>query len=101
MSDATPRDAAAVATVIRRALAQDENTPEQELLSVRLLLEMALPLLDQLAAGPQKTVIEPCRAPEPLTTPAQLGSHNAGAARKAGCSDEYDNAIEAKYGKGW
>jgi hypothetical protein len=44
---------------------------------------------------------EPCRAPEPLTTRAQLGSSNAGAARKAGCSDEYDNAIEAKYGKGW
>jgi hypothetical protein len=101
MSDATSRDAAAVAAVIRKALAQDDNTPQQERLSVRVLLEMALPLLEQLAVGSHKTAFEPCRAPEPLTTPAQLGSHNAGAARKAGCSDEYDNAIEAKYGKGW
>ena len=49
----------------------------------------------------QPFVVEPCRPPEPLTTPTQLGSHNAAAARKAGCEDEYDNAIEAKYGKGW
>jgi hypothetical protein len=40
-------------------------------------------------------------APSPLTTPAQLGSHYAGRARAAGCEDEYDNAMEAKYGKGW
>jgi hypothetical protein len=46
-------------------------------------------------------VIEPCRVPPPLTTPAKLGSYFAAAARKAGCEDEYDNAMEAKYGKGW
>jgi hypothetical protein len=46
-------------------------------------------------------VLEPCRVPPPLTTPAQLGSHYAGRARAAGCEDEYDNAIEARYGKGW
>jgi len=49
----------------------------------------------------QPLVVEPCRPPEPLTTPARLGSHNAAAARKAGCEDAYDNAIEARYGKGW
>jgi hypothetical protein len=46
-------------------------------------------------------VIEPCAVPEPLTTPAKLGSHYAGRARAAGCEDAYDNAMEAKYGKGW
>jgi hypothetical protein len=45
--------------------------------------------------------IEPCRTTEPLTTPAQLGSHFAGRARAAGCEDAYDNEIEARYGKGW
>jgi len=45
--------------------------------------------------------VEPCRVPPLLTTPAQLGSHFAAAARRAGCEDEYDNAMEAKYGKGW
>jgi hypothetical protein len=45
--------------------------------------------------------VEPCVAPSPLTTPAQLGSHYAGRARAAGCEDEYDNAMEARYGKGW
>jgi hypothetical protein len=46
-------------------------------------------------------VVEPCRPVEPLTTPAKPGSHNAGAARKAGCDDEYDNAMQARYGEGW
>jgi hypothetical protein len=30
-----------------------------------------------------------------------LGSHFAAAARKNGCEDEYENAMEARYGKGW
>lgn len=55
--------------------------------------------LERIVSGP--ATVEPCRAPEPLSTPAKLGSHNAAAARKAGCEDEYDNAIEARYGKGW
>jgi len=46
-------------------------------------------------------IVEPCRPVAPLTTPAQLGSHNAGAARKAGCEDAYDNAMQARYGDGW
>ena len=46
-------------------------------------------------------IVEPCRINEPLTTPAKLGSHNAAAARKAGCDDEYDNVIEGRYGPGW
>ena len=46
-------------------------------------------------------IVEPCRTTEPLTTPAKLGSHNAAAARKAGCEDEYDNVIEGRFGPGW
>jgi hypothetical protein len=62
-----------------------------------------LELDDAVYGLPKETppVVEPCRTPEPLTTPAELGSHNAAAARRAGCEDAYDNAIEAKYGKGW
>jgi hypothetical protein len=53
-------------------------------------------------AAQRKVVpVEPCRAPEELTTPAKLGSHYAGRARAAGCEDAYDNEIEARYGKGW
>jgi len=39
--------------------------------------------------------------PPPLTTPAKPGNYFAAAARKAGCEDAYDNAMEARYGKGW
>ena len=46
-------------------------------------------------------IVEPCRINEPLATPANLGSHNAAAARRAGCEDEYDNVIEGRYGPGW
>jgi hypothetical protein len=46
-------------------------------------------------------VVEPCRPVEPLTTPAKPGSHHACAARKAGCEDAYDNAMQARYGEGW
>jgi hypothetical protein len=45
--------------------------------------------------------VQPCRVPPPLTTPAKPGNYFAAAARKAGCEDEYDNAMEARYGKGW
>lgn len=48
MSDAQ-LDAAAVAQVIRRALQQSDEVPEQERLSFRTLCELALPLLEQLA----------------------------------------------------
>jgi hypothetical protein len=44
---------------------------------------------------------EPCRVPRELTTPAKPGSFYAGQALKAGCQDEYDNAMEARYGEGW
>jgi hypothetical protein len=46
-------------------------------------------------------IIEPCAVPPPLATPAKPGNYFAAAARKAGCEDEYDNAMEARYGKGW
>lgn len=41
--------ASAVATVIRKALAQDENTPDEQRLSFRVLAEEALPLLEHMA----------------------------------------------------
>jgi len=41
--------ASAVAQVIRKALAQDENTRDDERLSFRVLAEEALPLLEHLA----------------------------------------------------
>jgi hypothetical protein len=53
------------------------------------------------ASQPKVVPVDPCRVPEELTTPAKLGSHYAGRARAAGCEDAYDNAMEAKYGKGW
>jgi hypothetical protein len=46
---ALSNNAAAVAAVIRRALAQDEDTPAEERLSFRVLAEEALPLLEQMA----------------------------------------------------
>lgn len=41
--------ASAVAQVIRKALAQDENTPDDDRLSFRVLAEEALPLLEHMA----------------------------------------------------
>ena len=41
--------ASAVAKVIRKALAQGDETPEEERLSFRVLAEEALPLLEHLA----------------------------------------------------
>lgn len=49
--DALAHNAAAVAAVIRRALLQDENTPDDDRLSFRVLAEEALPLLEQMARG--------------------------------------------------
>jgi hypothetical protein len=49
MTTATARAAAAVANVIRQALAQDERTPDEERLSFRVLAAEALPLLEQIA----------------------------------------------------
>jgi uncharacterized protein (UPF0147 family) len=45
----TRNDARAVATVIRRALRQNDETPHEERLSPRVLLAEALPLLEQMA----------------------------------------------------
>lgn len=41
-------DIAALITVAKAALAQDEHTPEAERLSCRTLLEAALPYLEQI-----------------------------------------------------
>ena len=49
MRTAASTNAAAVASVIRKALQQDERTPEGERLSFRVLAEEALPLLEQMA----------------------------------------------------
>ena len=43
-------------------------------------------------------IFEPCRVTTPCSVPVVPG--NAGAARKAGCEDEYDNEMEARYGEG-
>ena len=41
--------ALALATVIRRALSQDDETPEEKRLSFRVLAAEALPLLEHMA----------------------------------------------------
>lgn len=41
-------------------------------------------------------MFEPCRVPTPCTVPVRPGY--AAAARRAGCEDEYDNEMEARYG---
>jgi hypothetical protein len=50
MSDANAIAARAIAAVMRRALCQNEKTPADEVLSFRTLCEVALPLLEQIAA---------------------------------------------------
>jgi hypothetical protein len=50
MSDANALAARSIATVMRRALSQNVETPAEELLSFRTLCEVALPLLEQVAA---------------------------------------------------
>jgi hypothetical protein len=46
-------------------------------------------------------IFEPCRATAPNTAPARPGSHNAAAARRAGCEDERENEMQARYGGEW
>jgi len=57
MDLATSRDAQALATVISKALEQDDSTPTDERLSHRMLLQMSLPLLQHL--GQQGDRAEP------------------------------------------
>jgi hypothetical protein len=57
--------------------------------------------LDEQAKLPPIKPVEPCRPNPPLTTPAKPGNHFAQAAWKAGCDDEYQNAMDAKYGPGY
>jgi hypothetical protein len=52
---------------------------------------------DELEVAP----VEPCRPTQELTTPAEPGSHNASAAYRAGCEDEYSNRMAARYGGEW
>lgn len=47
--DALSLNAQAVAHVIRRALSQGEDTPEDDRMSFRVLAAAALPLLEQIA----------------------------------------------------
>ena len=92
----------AICKVGRRALAQNESTPEHERLSVPALLEQAIVEMERMLVVEEPPVVkvEPV-APEPLVTPALPGSHYAGAARKNGCEDAYDNAMEARFGPGY
>ena len=43
--------------------------------------------------------VEPCAIPRPNTVPVRPGY--AAAARRAGCEDEWENAMQARYGDGW
>lgn len=43
--------------------------------------------------------VTPCRAPVENTVPVKPGY--AAAARRAGCEDEYDNAMQSRFGDGW
>ena len=71
---------------------------EIELARVRRLQDQAADEYDRLH-GDDVVPLEPCRVPDELRTPATLGL--AQRARAVGCEDQYDNAIEARYGKGW
>lgn len=51
------------------------------------------------AKRPAVKPLEPCRVPTPNAVPVQSG--NAAAARRAGCEDEYDNAMQARFGDGY
>ena len=55
MKTSHARAAAAVAQVIRKALAQDEHTPDDQRLSFRVLTEEALPLLEHLAREEERS----------------------------------------------
>jgi hypothetical protein len=50
MTDAIANDARAIAAVMRRALSQNEQTPPDQLISFRTLCEIAVPVLEQIAA---------------------------------------------------
>jgi hypothetical protein len=50
MTDANALAASSIAKVMRLALSQNEQTPAEELLSFRTLCEVALPVLEQVAA---------------------------------------------------
>lgn len=54
MTDAKTLAVRSVVKVMRRALAQDEETPENERLSFRTLCEVALPMLEQLLSEEDK-----------------------------------------------
>ena len=71
---------------------------EIEQARVRRLQDQAADEYDRLH-GDESPVLEPCRIPDELRTPATLGM--AGRARAARCEDAYDNALEARYGEGW
>jgi hypothetical protein len=52
---------------------------------------------EQLPADAEQIVpVEPCRLPAQNTVPVRPGY--AAAARRRGCEDEYDNAMEARFG---
>jgi hypothetical protein len=52
---------------------------------------------EQLPIDAEQVVpVEPCRVPAENTVPVKPGY--ASAARRRGCEDEYDNAMEARFG---
>ncbi len=70
---------------------------DQEFRHRRARLELEADLSADADTSDPFAPYEPCRVPTPCSVPAVPG--NAGAARKAGCEDEYDNQMEARYGE--
>lgn len=54
---------------------------------------------EQLPEPEEQIVPVSPRPPAENVVPVRPGY--AGAARRAGCEDEYDNAMQARYGEGW
>ena len=54
---------------------------------------------EQLQADAEQIVPVSPRLPAENVVPVRPGY--AGAARRAGCEDEWDNAMQARYGEGW
>lgn len=69
------------------------NKPIQD----RDAMEQELARLDHVTAEPQETDV-PAR---PCPVPVRPGNHNAQAAYKAGCEDEWIDRMQARYGGEW
>lgn len=69
------------------------NKPIQD----RDALEHELARLDHVTAEPQEADVPP----RPCPVPVRPGNHNAQAAYKSGCEDEWIDRMSARYGGEW